>query len=70
MSLVWRSPTCSLYRGPILEVLNAIGIEIFGPRAVSSVERSITPCPYLRGSTIRGSTVLYIVVYVSRCSPQ
>ena len=41
-----------------------IGIEMFGPLAVSFVERSITLCPYLRGSTIRGSTVLYIVVYV------
>ena len=55
---------CPLYRGPILEALNAIGITFFGPRAVSSVERSITLCPYLGGFTIRGSTVLYIVVYV------
>ena len=41
-----------------------IGIEMFGPLAVSFVERSSTPRPYLGGSTIRGSTVLYIVVYV------
>ena len=41
-----------------------IEIEMFGPLAVSFVERSITPCPYLGGSTIRDSTVLYIVVYV------
>ena len=47
---------CPLYRGP----------KFFGPLVVCSVERSIiyTSCPYLGGSTIRGSTVLYIVVYV------
>ena len=39
---------------------------MFGPRAVSFVERSITPCPYLRGSTIRGSTVLYIVTSIKK----
>ena len=45
---------CPLYRGP----------KFFGPLAVFFVERSITLCPYLGGSTIRGSTVLYIVVYI------
>ena len=30
---------------------------LFGPQAVSFVERSTIHCPYLRGSTIRGSTV-------------
>ena len=33
--------------------------EYLGPQAVSLVERSIIHCPYLGGSTVGGSTVLF-----------
>ena len=75
VSLVWRSPKCPLHRGPILEALNAIGIENFGPLAVSFVERSSTPRPLFGGPLSEVPlyyTLLYtyIVDHVSRCSPQ
>ena len=41
-----------------LKCIRTIGKRIFGPQAVSFVERFIVLCPYLGESTIAGSTVV------------
>ena len=53
---------CSLLRGcPLLgdsQCIETIGRVILGSWAMSFIETSNTQCPFLRGSTIGGSTVL------------
>ena len=66
MSLVRRSPTCPLYRGSILEVLNAIGIEMFGSRALSFVERSTHHVPTSEGP-LPEVPLYYTYVFTGPC---
>ena len=55
---------CPLYRGcPLLRGSNRIiliGRDKFGDLVLSIVERYIIQCPFLGGSSLRGSTVPYI----------
>ena len=57
---------CPLYRGcPLLRGSNRIiliGRDKFGDLVLSIVERYLIQCPFLGGSSLRGSTVFIIIV--------
>ena len=58
---------CPLYRGcPLLRGSNCIiliGRDKFGDLVLSFVERYLIQCPFLGGSSLRGSTV-FIYAYI------
>ena len=59
---------CPLYRGcPLLRGSNRIiliGMDKFGDLVLSLVERYLIQCPFLGGSSLRGSTVVGYNVYL------
>ena len=62
---------CPLYRGcPLLRGSNRIiliGRDKFGDLVLSIVERYLIQCPFLGGSSLRGSTVLDSTLNVVSC---
>ena len=62
-----NSSDLSLYRGcPLLRGSNRIiliGRDKFGDLVLSIVERYLIQCPFLGGSSLRGSTVVWSTVH-------